>query len=289
MFMTLHKIEHVKIFMFPLWEVNNMTTITYPFAPTSLAALLDVEMPSTFSKIHSYILYRLQLPDWKLSKTDVANRFDISMSTVKRAFRWLREHGYLTHDGVNNWKVYPSSNLPMGVINEPLERVINEPLYIKVSLQRKEQQQPVVIAPLIATPMEIIPVVVSSESTDDLIYPSQIKDTTPLRKKLNKIKPEIVAKTPAIKQEVLFELAYRMSLQNLRSVPAFLNTLVTAVNDGTFTRTAAKDDAGGTISNQANIDATQEKLRQQRQSKASAPDVAKAGIASMFSALRGSS
>ena len=264
-----------------------MTAITYPFAPTPLSALFDAEMPSTFSKIHSYILYRLQLPDWKLSKADVANRFDISMSTVKRAFRWLREHGYLSHDGFNNWQVYPSSNSPMGVNNEPLERVINEPLYIEVSLQRKEQQQPVVIAPLIATQMEIIPVVVSSEEIDELIYPSQIKDTTQLRKKLNKIKPEVIAKTPAIKQEVLFELAYRMTLQNLRSVPAFLNTLVTAVNDGTFTRTAAKDHAGGTISNQANIDKTQEKLRQQRQSKASAPDVGRAGFAGLKMAMMG--
>ncbi len=262
-------------------------TINYSFAPTPLAALLDVDMPSTFSKIHSYILYRLQLPDWKLSKADVANRFDISMSTVKRAFRWLQEHGYLKHNGLNNWQVYPSSNLSKGVINEPLERVINEPLYIEVSLQRKKEQQPVVIAPLIATQMEIVPVVVSCESIDGLIYPAQIKDITPLRKKLKKIKPEIVAKTPEIAQEVLFELAYRMTLQNLRSVPAFLNTLVTAVNDGTFTRTAAKNDAGGTISNQASIDKTAETLKQQRQSKSSAPEVGRASLAGLKMAIRG--
>jgi DNA-binding transcriptional regulator YhcF (GntR family) len=265
-----------------------MTTITYPFAPTSLAALLDVEMPSTFSKIHSYILYRLQLPDWKLSKTDVANRFDISMSTVKRAFRWLREHGYLTHDGVNNWKVYPSSNLPMGVINEPLEKVINDPLYIKASLQKNITTTPTASAAPIPTPTPTQNiVVVSSELKDELIYPPQIKDLKPIKAVLRKIKPEIVAKQPEIKQEVLFELAYRMTLQNLRSVPAFLNTLVTAVNDGTFTRTGTKQATGGTVSNQAAFDKTAETLKQQRQSKASAPEVGRAGVASLKMAVRG--
>lgn len=263
-----------------------MTAITYPFAPTPLSALFDAEMPSTFSKIHSYILYRLQLPDWKLSKADVANQFKISMSTVKRAFRWLKEHGYLKQDQLNNWKVYPSSSSPMGVNNEPLARVNNEPLYIEVSLQRNITTTPTASAA--PTPTKSI-VVVSSEKIDELIYPSQIKDTTPLRKKLNKIKPEIVAKTPAIKQEVLFELAYRMTLQNLRSVPAFLNTLVTAVNDGTFTLTVPNNAAGCTISNQASIDKTRSILNERKATKTSPPDVAKAGIAGMLAALKGSS
>lgn len=195
-----------------------MTTITYPFAPTSLAALLDVEMPSTFSKIHSYILYRLQLPDWKLSKADVANRFDTSMSTVKRAFRWLREHGYLKHDGLNNWQAYPSPNLSKGVNNEPL--------YIEVSLKRNITTTPT--AP--AAPAQKSIVVV-----DELIFPVQLN---PSQKKACKSVIKKV-KQPELQQPVLFALAYAMTQHKINSVPAYLQGLVKRANNGTFEATQA--------------------------------------------------
>ena len=240
-----------------------MTAITYPFAPTPLSALFDVKMPSTFSKIHSYILYRLQLPDWKLSKADVANRFDISMSTVKRAFRWLREHGYLSHDNLNNWKVYPTPNLPLGVINEPLERVINEPLYIEVSLQKKEQQQPVVTTPLTtpASSQEIV--VVSCESIDELIYPKQLD--TAQKKAAKRIIKKL--KQPELSQPVLLELAYIITTGKIKTtIPRCLGGLVSTANEqGYFTYSqSTKQSASGTIMNQAAFDKTAETLEQFR-------------------------
>ncbi len=253
-------------------------TINYSFAPTPLSALFDAEMPSTFSKIHSYILYRLQLPDWKLSKADVANRFDISMSTVKRAFRWLREHGYLKHNGLNNWQVYPSSNLSKGVINEPLERVINEPLYIEVSLQRKKEQQPVVTTRPTTKTMEIIPVVVSSES-EGLVFPAQL--TTPQLKEA-KVK---IKKVPVdMQQAVLTVLAHCLTQGTVKAPVAYLNGLITRANNGTLDPIGA---AGASISNQASFDKTAETIRQLKQSKSSAPEVGRTGVASLRMAIRG--
>lgn len=43
------------------------------------------------------------------------------------------------------------------------------------------------------------------------------------------------------------------------------------------------------ITSKASIDKTEQRLNEQRQSKTSAPDVAKAGVAGMFAALRGTS
>ena len=63
--------------------------------------------------------------------------------------------------------------------------------------------------------------------------------------------------------------------------------MVDAVNDSTFTRTATKNDAGGTISNQANIDKTQQRLNEQRQLKSSPQDVGRAGLAGLKMAMRG--
>jgi DNA-binding transcriptional regulator YhcF (GntR family) len=256
-----------------------MTAITYPFAPTSLAALLDVEMPSTFSKIHSYILYRLQLPDWKLSKTDVANRFNISMSTVKRAFRWLREHGYLKHIGFNNWQVYPSPNLPMGVINEPLERVINEPLYIEVSLQKNITTTPTASAAPTPTPTQNIVVVIDELKQDELIYPKQLdtaqkKDAKRIIKKL---------KQPELSQPVLLELAYILTTGRLKTtIPRCLGGLVSTANEqGYFTYSqTTKQATDGTISNQASIAKTLEMLDSYRAVKKTKPDGAFSGLRS---------
>ena len=207
------------------------------------------------------------------------------MSTVKRAFKWLQDHGYLSHDSIKKWQVYPSPNLSKGVNNEPLIRVNNEPLYIEVSLQRNITTT--LTASEAPTASQNIVVVIDELKQDGLIYPPQIKDLKPIKKVLKKIKPEVIAKQPEITQEVLFELAYAMTTKKLSSVPGYLSRMVDAVNDSTFTRTATKNDAGGTISNQANIDKTQQRLNEQRQLKSSPQDVGRAGLAGLKMAMRG--
>ncbi|MEI6422249.1 MAG: hypothetical protein WCP55_08525, partial [Lentisphaerota bacterium] len=85
-----------------------------------------------------------------------------------------------------------------------------------------------------------------------------------------------------LQQDVLFELAYRMTLQKIRSVPGLLNTLVTAANNGTFTRTQA---AGGKIPDTRRSDDTKKRMEAQRAADAKPRDhsLAKA----LFASLRG--
>ena len=246
-------------------------TINYAFAPTSLNSLFNAEMPSTFSRIHSYILYRMQLPEWKLCKKDIAIRLNKSMSTVKRAFKWLQEHGYLKHDPINKWQVYPSPNLSKGVINEPLMRVNNEPLYIKESLQKKEQQQPVVTTRPTPKTIEIIHVVVSSES-EGLVFPVQL--TTPQLKEA-KVK---IKKVPVdMQQAVLTVLAHCLTQGTVKAPVAYLNGLITRANNGTLDPIQA---AGASISNQVSIAKTLEMLDSYRAVKKTKPDGAFNGLRS---------
>jgi hypothetical protein len=268
---------------------------TVPASNFTLNANDLISKPMPF-KAKEILLYLLSKPkDWRVKVADIRLTLELTTHTIRQSLLWLQQAGYAGYirlkTGHTIWKVFsePQTGYRPDGMPQTVSPHMAKPSVIQINKEQKEikKQQPVVIAPLIATPMEIIPVVVSSESIDELIYPPQIKDTTPLRKKLNKIKPEVVAKTPAIKQEVLFELAYRMTLQKLHSVPAFLNTLVTAVNDGTFTRTATKQAAGASISSKAHID-TQQTIKQQQQSKASAsaPDVSRAGFAGLKMAIR---
>ncbi len=196
------------------------------------------------------------------------------MSTVKRAFRWLREHGYLTHDGVNNWKVYPSSNLPMGGTNEPL--------YIEVSLQKNITTTPTASA--VPTTSQEIVVVIDEIDQDDLIYPKQLdtaqkKDAKRIIKKL---------KQPELSQPILLELAYIITTGKLKTtIPRCLGGLVSTANEqGYFIYSqTTKQAAGASISSKAHID-TQQTIKQQRQSKGSAPDVSRAYITGLKMAIR---
>ena len=213
----------------------------------------------------------MQLPEWKLCKADIAIRLNKSMSTVKRAFKWLQEHGYLKYDPINKWQVYPSPNLSKGVINEPLMRVNNEPLYIEVSLQRKEQQQSVVTTRPTPKTIKIIPVVVSSES-EGLVFPAQL--TTPQLKEA-KIK---IKKAPVnLQQAVLTVLAHCLTQGTVKAPVAYLNGLITRAKNGTLEPIQA---TGGTISNQVSIAKTLEMLDSYRAVKKTKPDGAFNGLRS---------
>ena len=230
-------------------------------------------------------------PEWRVNKAAIAKTLDLSIYIVKKSLAWLRKHGYAIYqhakDGFGQWFIYDTPQLkpatpPVKCPKSAIPTLALEPTLVihKETVIHKEQQTSAT-AP---APTQNI-VVVSSESIDGLIYPAQIKDLKPIKAVLRKIKPEVIAKQPAIKQEVLFELAYRMTLQNLRSVPAFLNTLVTAVNDGTFTLTATKQDTGSTIGIKAHIE-TQHLLNKQRQGDAKVKAIPDVGLA-LFAAMKG--
>jgi hypothetical protein len=75
-----------------------------------------------------------------------------------------------------------------------------------------------------------------------------------------------------------------MTLASLKSIPGYLNTLVTSANNGTFTRTQA---GTATKTDTKHIDKTQQLLNEQREIKRSTSNVSKPGIGLLKLALRG--
>jgi hypothetical protein len=239
------------------------------------------------------LIYLISKPKyWEFNARDVKRRLNIGMNKVYKVMQELIRAGYATCKRIQSGAIWNIYDTPQNIetATDPVEshRVNFEHVGNECVLERNDSLERNTTTPTAsATPTQTQNiVVVSSELKEELIYPPQIKDLKPIKAVLKKIKPEVVAKQPAIKQEVLFELAYRMTLQNLRSVPAFLNTLVTAVNDGTFTLTATKQDTGSTIGIKAHIE-TQHLLNKQRQLKSSPQDVGRAAMTGLKMAIRG--
>jgi hypothetical protein len=218
-------------------------TIPYQFAPLPITILFDNELSGTFKEIFSYVLYRKNIAGWVIRKTDICNKLNLSMSTVKRGLKKLRELGYAHYDA-SGWTIYPDRQAPkddpIGSIMTPPKGSIVTPLYKEDSLEKKKQQhaplpvpEPIITsAPAPTAIIEQEPVVVSFEDNESLKYPEQLSKD---QKKY--IKAKIKTAPVDLQQDVLFELAYRMTLQTIHNVAGYVNNMIIAANNGTFTRT----------------------------------------------------
>ncbi len=224
--------------------------------------------------------------NWRLRVNEICKTLVLSEYKVRKALKRLRIAGYVFMErlrgGFTRWFIYSepkaetqsiSPVTPVLMPHVEKSHVNNlDVLVIKKETEILKEQQPIPIP-------EQKTVVVFLDDKEDLIYPAQ------LTKDQKKSCKAVIKKAPiAVQQDVLFELAYRMTLQNIRSVPGFLNTLVTSANNGTFTRTQA---GSATKTDTKHIDKTQQLLNEQREIKRSVPDVAKPGIGLLKAALRG--
>jgi hypothetical protein len=214
------------------------------------------------------------------------------MNKVYKVMQELIRAGYATCRRIQSGAIWNIYDTPQNIetATDPVEshRVNFEHVGNECVLERSDLVERNTTTPTTSaapTPTQNIVVVIDELKQDELIYPPQIKDLKPIKKVLKKIKPEIVAKTPTITQDALFELAYAMTTKKLSSVPGYLSRMVDAINDGTFTRTGTKQATSGTISSKAHID-TQQTIKQQQQSKGSAPEVSRAGFAGLKMAIR---
>jgi hypothetical protein len=265
---------------------------TVPTSNFTLNANDLISKPMPF-KAKEILLYLLSKPkDWRVKVADIRLTLELTTHTIRQSLLWLQQAGYAGYirlkTGHTIWKVFsePQTGYSPDGMPQTVSPHVAKPSVIQIHKEQKEikKQQTAAAAP---TQTKEIVVVIDEMEQRELIYPPQIKDLKPIKKVLKKIKPEVVAKTPTITQDALFELAYAMTTKKLSSVPGYLSRLVDAINDGTFTRTGTKQATGGTISNQASIDKTAETLKQQRQSKTSAPDVGRAAMTGLKMALRG--
>jgi hypothetical protein len=197
-----------------------MAAINYQFAPTSDAALFDAEMPSTFLKIHSYSLKRQLIPGWILRKSDIAKSLNLSISTVKRALRWLRDHGYAAYNRVTNWKMFPA---PQATPHNGLDTIgggsfltpetmqegvtFEPPIEKEIFKETKQQHEPEPIP-------ENSVVVFSGESLQDTDQePMPIPDVDPIPEPTPLHDPEPIPAPEPVKEPVV------VSLENEEAAP----------------------------------------------------------------------
>jgi hypothetical protein len=186
-------------------------------------------IPATCRDIHSLVIDLLKIPGWIIRKKHIADQLKISLRTVNRYFNLLVKMGLAFYDALKHrWHVFKSPNINNNAPSSDrgLPLLVGGALPELVAINQKENY------PEEKTTTHVV--VIEEEK---LVFPDK------LIKEQKKACKAIIKKAPIhLQQDVLFELAYRMTLQNMRSVPAFLNTLVTAANNGTFTRTQAAGD-----------------------------------------------
>ncbi len=239
------------------------------------------------------ILYFISKPThWKFNARDLKRRLNIGMNKVYRVMQELIRAGYASYYRIQSgtiWNFYDTpQNTEIAASPVDIDRVNTEHVENSCDLERidfleikKQQHVPLPIRekiPEVVPIQEQKPVVVSFEEKEHLVYPEK------LTKDQKKACKSVIKKAPvALQQDVLFELAYRMTLQNIRSIPGFLNTLVTAANNGTFTRTGAIDAV-----NKINPAIAKTKVIQDYYAtfKYSEPDVQALGIQGLRSALK---
>lgn len=221
-------------------------------------------------------------PHWKFNAHDLKRRLNVGLNKVYRVMRELIRAGYATYQRIQSgtiWNIYDTpqnketARPPVESHRVNFEYSQNKCLLESIDLLEINKQLP---EPILEPQKAVV---VSLDDKEKLIYPEK------LNQEQKKACKAVIKKAPIhLQQDVLLELAYRMSMANLKSVPGYLNTLVTSANNGTFTRTGA---VAATKADNRHIDDTQTTLAGYRALTTSKPDMVKAGIAGMFAAIRG--
>ncbi len=236
-------------------------------------------------KAKDLLIYLLSKPEnWKVIKSAICKTLELSPYIVKKSLAWLRKHGYAIyqhcHTGYGQWFIYDKPQPKNATAPVITPKVAKPALEIPPTLLKNKETE--ILKEQQLEPLPVIksqkPVVVSLEEKEDLIYPGKLNQD---QKKACK---GIIKKAPvSLQQDILFELAYRMTIANLNSVPGFLNTLVTAAKNGTFTRTGVN---GATKTENPAIAKTEELMSAYTQLKPSAPAVSKSYITAIKAGLR---
>ncbi len=194
-------------------------------------------------KAKSVLIYLLSKPkDWQLRIGDIKKKLHIGTHSVRSALKNLIAAGYIFYrrlkTGHTVWTIYDTPHPKTQVID--IQPQTDNPhqgsKHVLVNTDKTlsiEIQQPNIIEP------PAVPVVVSQiieqdiiEQSEELIFPQQLD---PKQRKTAKHILKTRLKRQEMAQELLFALAYAMTNTQINSVPAYLNGLVNAANNGTFT------------------------------------------------------
>jgi hypothetical protein len=257
--------------------------------------LINSNAPPIPFRVHTYLLSKPA--NWQPKIHDIKKQLGLSTYAVKKALKWLLQAGYAVYKRIKTghtvWRIFdkPQAKTACKPVIPPqfeMPSLASQPVLIITETEIKKETTTTASVTITAQQIPENNVVVSfeekvmadSEEKAELIYPVQLTDT---QKKAAKHVIKKV-KQPELQQPVLFALAYYMAQNKVKSPVAYLNGLVTRANNGTFEAIQADT---ATKSDTKQIDITQEKIKAYKQLKISAPNVAKAGIAGMFAAIRG--
>jgi len=239
--------------------------------------LVNTPMPFKAKEVLFYLLAKPK--DWRVKVADIRNNLALTTHTIRKSLEWLQQAGYAGYirlkTGHTIWKVFDKPQAENGYSPRVMPKTVTPHAAKPSELQIKKDHEE--INKQLPEPQKTV--VVSLDDKEKLIYPEKLS----LEQK--KACKAVIKKAPvALQQEVLFELAYRMTMANLKSVPGYLNTLVTSANKGTFTRTGATT---ASKPDNRHIDSTQALLAAYRQLTTNSPEKAKGFIQQAKSALRG--
>jgi hypothetical protein len=204
----------------------NRTQSTSNFTILNNAIANDDNLSSTATSILVYLISKP--PHWRFNANDIKRRFNIGLNKVYKCMHELIQAGYAVYKRTQSkvdWFIYDTKQ----IITNTSKNATTPEKSNRVNFECVENDcvlQPTIVEQSITKQ----DVVVSCEKDEELKYPSNL---TPIQRKACK---SIIKKAPQnIQQEVLFSLAYAIANKNINSVPGYLNQLVTAAKNGTFT------------------------------------------------------
>ena len=226
-------------------ELTMQTIIKTPISSNFSILNNDIINDDILSiKAKSVLIYLLSKPkDWQLRISDIKNKLHIGSHSIRSALKNLMQAGYVCYQrlktGHTIWTIYdkPQNKSQVIDIQPQTDNPHVENQHVIVNTDETlniEIQQPCTIYP----PAKIVVVSLENENQNDTIEQSELIYPTQLDAKQKKTARHILKtrlKRQEMAQELLFALAYAMTSKEIKSIPAYINGLINAANNGTFT------------------------------------------------------
>lgn len=209
-------------------------------------------------KARSVLIYLLSKPkDWQLRISDIKRKLDIGTHSVRSALKQLQAAGYAIYHrlktGHTVWTIFDTpQNQQNSDVSTAITPQVENPhvVFRPVLVNIETAQNKETTTKTLEIEQKAVVVFSTEDNHSDTITECELTYSEQLDQKQRKTAKHIIKrlKEPKMAQEVLFALAYAMTSQQIKSIPAYLNGLVNAANNGTFTainESSSKPQIGG--------------------------------------------
>jgi hypothetical protein len=272
------------------WRENQLRIFTMPiirtaqpFIKTDSNIFFDRTIPQTCRDIHSLVIDLLKIPGWIIRKKYIADRLQISLRTVNRYFNLLVKRGLAFYDMVKHrWHVFrtpkPNKTATSSEGGLPLVAEGGLPLLVGINQKDNYPEEKTTTPTTPAEQQKAVVVCLEEEKISTLVFPHELSEP-----QLKAAKHRIKLAPIDMQQAILIVLAANLAKGTVKNPIGYLNTLITAANNGTFEPVGA---ATATKPDTRHIE-TQERLKAARAIKRSSDEKAKGGFQQAKLALRG--